>query len=162
MPINRYRIIVGFTLIELLVFIITSSMIILALSVVYKNSLTVTSQLIIDRQWQLLAKSQVENIISHKYDENSGENTQPCDIAIKCMPIGLDNNESFKRLETLDDIDDFNGYQDIPVRGVFRRVEVSYIGDELGIKYTHAKRIKVMVSDANGQYVMFSTIRVNH
>ncbi len=159
---TKNRFVLGFTLIQLLVFITISSITITTLVLVYRYSLTTTNQLIINSQRQSLAKSQIENIISRKYDENINANNKPCDITSACTSIGLDHNESFERIETLDDIDDFNGYEDQPETGVIRRVEVSFIGDALGIKHTHAKRIRVLVSSSNQQTVMFSVIRVNH
>ena len=159
---TRYRVVLGFTLIELLVFIVVSSITITTLAIVYRHSLTTTNQLLINSQWQSLAKSQIENIISRKFDENTKVNAKPCDITIACTDIGLDSGESFNRLDSLDDIDDFNGYEDQPETGIFRRVEVSFIGDKLGIKHTHAKRVRVYVSSPKKQSVMFSVIRVNH
>lgn len=159
---TRYRVCFGFTLIELLVFMVVSSIIISTLAIVYRHSLTTTNQLLVNSQWQSLAKSQIENIISRKYDENTKANVKPCDITAVCTGIGLDVGESFDRLESLDDIDDFNGYEDQPEIGIFRRVEVSFIGDKLGIKHTHAKRVRVLVGRFNEQSVMFSVIRVNH
>jgi MSHA pilin protein MshD len=158
----KNRCISGFTLIELLVFITISSIIITTLALVYRYSLTTTNQLIINSQRQSLAKSQIENIISRKYDESSNVDNKPCGITTNCTTIGLDYNESFDRIGTLDDIDDFNGYEDRPETGVIRRVEVSFIGEALGIKHTHAKRIRVSVSSSNQKTVIFSVIRVNH
>jgi hypothetical protein len=158
---TRNLLVLGFTLIELLAFIVVSSISITTLAIVYRYSLTATNQFLINSQWQSLAKSQIENIISRNYDENVKINDDLCGITIVCTAIGLDNNESFDRIHSLDDIDDFNGYEDHPYIGVFRRVEVSFIGEKLGVKHTHAKRISVSVGNAKQPSVVFSVIRVN-
>lgn len=140
----------GVTLIELVVFITVSSIIILALSVVFRQAMVSLQQPNLNNQILEMANYQLNTILSHRYDEASSGDGIPCDILIPCVGIGIESGENQNNIPSLDDVDDFNGLVDIPRSGFSRTVSVAYAGSQLGIANQYAKRIEVTVSSSSG------------
>lgn len=153
----------GVTLIELIVFIAVSSIVILALSVVFRQAMVSLQQPSINSQILDMAQYQLNTILSHRYDEASSEDGIPCDIQIACMGIGIESGENQNNIRSLDDVDDFNGLIDIPRSGFSRSVIVTYAGNQLGIANQYAKRIDVTVSSSsvNNASLTLSAYKIN-
>lgn len=152
----------GVTLIELIVFLVVSAVILVALAAVFQQTVTSVTEPANKNQLLQLAQSQLERVLARNYDENSPPDGVPCGIGIPCAGIGLDSGEAQSNLLTLDDIDDFNGFNDQPLPGFQRRVTVAYAGDNFAIDHTMAKRITVEVTASSGEQVSLSTYRVNY
>jgi len=80
---------------------------------------------------------------------------------IACAGVGLDSGESITNINTLDDVDDFHGYQDIPQTGYTRQIEVVNAGTDFGVSAAHAKRITVITTAPSGQSIQLSVYRFN-
>ena len=97
-----------------------------------------------------------------KYDENTPTGGIPiCGTPVACVGIGLDAGEVLSNIETLDDIDDFHNFQDVPQTGYLRQVTVVYAGADFGVAAENAKRITVTVTAPAGQQMMLSVYRFN-
>ncbi len=152
----------GVTLIELLVFITVTSVIVASLAGVYRQTIVSGNHSLINNQLLSLAQSQLEEIVSRKYDENSPIDGTACDRVIPCSGIGLESGENIRVPQSFDDIDDFNGYTDEPLPGFTRRVNVAYSGANFGINQQHVKRISVSVIASSGESISLHGYRVNH
>jgi len=156
MPTKRGQ---GFTLIELLVFIVVISLSLGALVVVMNQALIRSVDPIVQVRLLELAQSQLDEVQSRKYDENTPTGGLPACIAT-CAGVGLDG-ETLTSPSTLDDVDDFNGYTATPVPGYTVTVSVTLAGDDLGLALAAAKLITVSATTASGQSATLSTYRAN-
>ncbi|MGH1486117.1 MAG: type IV pilus modification PilV family protein [Cellvibrionaceae bacterium] len=152
----------GFTLIELIVFIVVIAMTTVVLGKIYQHSLTSLNTPLIKHQLSLMAQSKIEAISARKFDENTPADGTACDLLVPCAGIGLEAGESLSNTTTLDDIDDFHGYNDSPRPGFSRRVDVVYAGTDFGLSLQAAKQIRVSVSANTGENITLSVYRVNH
>jgi Tfp pilus assembly protein PilV len=151
----------GVTLIELLVFMVVTALIVVGLGRTFQYAMETSSQPLINNQLLLAAESMIDVINSRKYDENSAVNAAPCDIAIACVGRGLDSGENINDLQTLDDVDDFDGYSTVSAKGIALQVSVTYTGSALGIRQEHAKHILVRAQTASGKTLNLSVYRIN-
>jgi len=151
----------GVTLIELIVFIVVIGIMVVSLSAVFRQAMISLEQPIRDNKMLDLAHSQLNAILSRRFDENTPIDGTPCDISIPCAGIGLDVGESLSNTDFLDDVDDFNGYSDIPELGYTRSVNVMSSGVLLGLQASHAKRIDVTVTNIDGDSLVVTAYKVN-
>jgi len=151
----------GFTLIELIVFIVVMGIIVVSLSAVFRQAMTSLEEPTVNNKILDLAYSQLTTVLSRRFDENSPNDGNPCDVTVPCSGVGLDAGESLSNSAFLDDVDDFNGYSDIPETGFTRTIRVSYSGILLGIPQVYAKRIDVSVSASNGESITVTAYKVN-
>ena len=161
MPINNFHQ-RGFTLIELVAFIVVIGISVTAVGTVFQHSIVRIQDPLIHSQLISMAQSQLDETLSRQYDENTPTGGVPaCGSSIPCAGIGLDAGELLSSISTLDDIDDFNGYADIPQTGYARTVSVVYAGADFNVTSSHAKRITVTVTAPQGQSVNLSVYRFN-
>ncbi len=152
----------GVTLIELLVFMTVTSIIVVSIVSIYRQTIVSGNHSLINNQLLSLAQSQLEEITARKYDENSPDDGTACDRVIPCAGIGLESGENIRSPQSFDDIDDFDGYTDEPLSGFTRRVTVTYSGTSFGVSQQHAKRISVSVTASNGDSISLYDYKVNH
>lgn len=161
---DRHRVVPaqGFTLIEMLAFIVVIGISITAIGNVFVHSVVKIQDPLINSQLISMAQSQLDETLSRQYDENTPTGGVPaCGVDNACAGIGLDTGESLIDINTLDDVDDFHNFQDIPQTGYERRVSVVYAGDDFGVGNTNAKRITVIVTAPQGQSIQLSVYRFN-
>lgn len=152
----------GFTLIEMIAFIVIVGISVVAIGSVFQHSVTRIQDPLIYSQLISMAQSQLDETASRKYDENTPTGGIPiCGASGICAGIGLDAGESLLSSETLDDVDDFHGYQDIPQTGYSRSMVVVNAGSDFGVANANAKRITVTVTAPSGQAVSLSVYRFN-
>lgn len=151
----------GFTLIELISFIVVMGVIAVSLSTVFRQAMTSLEEPTVNSKMVDLAYSQLNAVLSRRFDENTPDNGTPCDFSIPCAGIGLDAGESLSNSDFLDDVDDFNGYSDIPEVGFTRTMRVTSSGTSLGITQAYAKRIDVSVSAPSGDSIVVTAYKVN-
>jgi len=155
----------GVTLIELIIFMIIMAISMMAISGVFQRSVIRVQDPLIYSQLLSMAQSLLDETSSRKYDENTPTGGVPsCNspsAALACAGFGLDLGEVITDISTLDDIDDFDGYQDTPQTGYQRVVSVSDAVDHFGVTAGDAKRIAVSVTAPNGYSVTLSTYRLN-
>lgn len=152
----------GVTLIELIVFITVTAVIAVSLSAVFQQAMSSLNQPIVNNQLTDMARSQLNAVLSRRFDENSPTDGTPCGVVIPCAGFGLDAGESLSDITHLDDVDDFDGYSDNPRAGFSRTVRVSQSGASFGIAQSHAKRIDVTVSSTAGDSLVLTAYKVNH
>lgn len=153
----------GFTLIELIVFIVVVGIAVVALASVFQHSVVRVQDPVIQSQLMSMAQSQLDETLSRRYDENTPTGGIPaCGTeGTTCAGIGLDTGENLTEISTLDDLDDFHGFQDIPQTGYSRQVSVVLAGSDFGVDINHAKRITVVATSPQGQSVTLSVYRFN-
>ncbi len=152
----------GFTLIEMIVFIVVVGISVVAIGSVFQHSVIKIQDPLINSQLLSMAQSQLDETLSRRYDENTPTGGIPaCGTTTVCAGIGLDSGESITNINTLDDVDDFHGYQDVPQVGYTREIEVINAGADFGVSAANAKRITVMVTASSGQSVQLSVYRFN-
>ena len=153
----------GISLVELLAFIVIVSVTVISLGKVFQNTSARINDPLINSQLISMAQSQLDEVISRKYDEATPTGGIPaCDTgSISCVGIGLDSGEVANDSTTFDDVDDYNNFQDTPLTGYSRQVGVVYAGDDFGISTQQAKRISVSVTAASGQAITLVTYRFN-
>jgi len=157
-----FSLVAGVTLIELLAFIVVIGVGVVAFGGVFQHSVIRVQDPLINSQLMSMAQAQFDEILSRKYDENTPTGGIPaCGSSPLCAGMGLDVGEVLSDISTLDDIDDFNGYQDIPQTNYLRQVSVVYAGTDFGVASENAKRITVSVSSSQGQSVSLSVYRFN-
>ena len=158
---NRWHL--GVTLIELIAFIVVVGVSVVAIGSVFQHSVIRVQDPIIHSQLISMAQAQLDETMSRRYDENTPTGGIPaCGTSgTTCAGLGLDAGELIADINTLDDIDDFNGYQDIPQSGYSRQVLVVYAGADFGVAPEHAKRITVTVTSPQGRSVNLSVYRFN-
>jgi MSHA pilin protein MshD len=162
MPINMYSQQRGFTLIELVAFIVVIGISVTAIGIVFQHSVVRIQDPLIHSQLVSMAQSQLDETLSRRYDENTPTGGVPaCGSLTPCAGIGLDAGEVLTTVSTLDDVDDFNGYQDIPQTGYQRTISVVNAGADFGVTAAHAKRITVTVTAPQGQSVSVAVYRFN-
>lgn len=152
----------GVTLIELIVFIVVTAIIMVSLTTVFRQAMVSLEQPAINNQMLDLARSQLEAVLSRRFDENTPSDGSPCDTLNPCAGVGLDSGESLLNTNSLDDVDDFNGYADTPIPGFTRTVGISLDGAALGIQQQYAKRIQVTVRTDGGSSLVLTAYKVNH
>jgi MSHA pilin protein MshD len=152
----------GFTLIEMVAFIVVIGISVTAIGTVFQYSVIRIQDPLIHSQLVSMAQSQLDETLSRQYDENTPTGGVPaCGVLTPCAGIGLDAGENVLLISTLDDIDDFNGYQDIPQTGYQRTVSVVYAGGDFGVTAAQAKRITVTATAPQGQSITLSVYRFN-
>lgn len=156
----------GFTLIELVVFIAVVAIALSTLLLAFNRSVTTSVDPLIKVRLLELCQSQLDEVIARKYDENTPTGGIPAcgsaeDGAINCAGIGLDSGESLADRNTLDDVDDFNGYSATPYSGYNVAISVALAGSELGLTNDQAKRVTVTATAPGGDSITLSTYRVN-
>ena len=167
MPTNRYyRSYSGFTLIELIAFLVVVGVSMVAIGSVFLYATERSQHPLIHSRMLTMAQSQLDEISSRRFDENTPTGGVPAcgttiDGAVACLGIGLDAGELITSISTLDDVDDFHGYQDQPDTGFMRQVSVVMAGEDFGITSDQAKRITVTVTSPQGTSMSLSTYRFN-
>jgi MSHA pilin protein MshD len=152
----------GFTLIELIAFIVVVGVSVTAIGSVFQYATTHSQDPLINSRLLTMAQSQMDEILSRKFDENTPTGGIPaCGNNIACAGIGLDGSELLTSIITLDDVDDFHLYQDIPEVGYARQVTVVSAGDDFGLDSQHAKRITVTATSPQGVSISLSSYRFN-
>ncbi len=151
----------GVTLIELIVFIIVISLSLGALVYVINQSLINSVDPITRVRLLEIAQSQLDEVQSRKFDENTPTGGVPACVGVGCAGIGLDAGEDLDDASTLDDVDDFHDYVTSPVPGYALLVQVVEAGVDLGLAAADGKRIEVTVTAASGETVTLSTYRAN-
>jgi MSHA pilin protein MshD len=152
----------GFTLIELVAFIVVIGISVVAIGSVFQHSIVRIHDPLINNQLLTMAQSQLDEVLSRKYDENTPTGGVPACVPLTtCAGIGLDIGESIADVSSLDDVDDFNGYIDIPLTGYHRQVFVIHGGSDFGIDEANAKRITVTVTSPQGEAITLSVYRFN-
>lgn len=153
----------GVTLIELIAFIIVVGVSVVAIGSVFQHSVVRVQDPIINSQLISMAQAQLDETMSRKYDENTPTGGIPaCNTAgVSCAGLGLDAGELITDTGTLDDVDDFDGYQDSPQSGYSRSIRVVYAGEDFGVTAENAKRITVTVTSPQGRSVQLSVYRFN-
>jgi MSHA pilin protein MshD len=141
----------GVSLVEMIVFIVVVSIALLALIGVYNQATINNVDPIIRVRALEAAQSKLDEILALKYDENtptggipacgSGQpNAQPCSST-----LGSDGN--------FNDVDDYNGWSDIPYTGYTRRVTVT--------SNNNIKLITVRVTTPTGETMLLASERAN-
>ena len=74
---------------------------------------------------------------------------------------GLDEGEDLTLINTLDDVDDFHLYEDIPEVGYTRTISVVSAGVDFGVVNEQAKRITVTVTSPQGVSMSLTSYRFN-
>ena len=152
----------GVTLIELIAFIVVIGISVTAVGKVFQHAVVRVQDPLINSQLVSFAQAQLNEILSRRYDENTPiGGVPPCGTALPCAGVGLDTAELLSVMNTFDDVDDFNGYQDIPQAGYVRQVNVVYAGEDFGVVSEHAKRITVTVTSPQGHSIRLSVYRFN-
>jgi len=152
----------GFTLIELLAFIVVVGVSVTVIGSVFQYAATRSQDPLINSRLLTMAQSQMDEVLSRKFDENTPTGGIPaCGNVIACTGIGLDDSELLTSSLTLDDVDEFHLYQDIPEPGYARQVTVVIAGDDFGVGTEHAKRITVTATSPAGVSVSLSSYRFN-
>ena len=130
----------GVTLIELIAFIVVLGIGVVAIGSVFQHSVVRVQDPIIHSQLISMAQAQLDEILSRRYDENTPVGGIPaCGTTILCAGLGLDSGEVITNIATLDDVDDFNGYEDTPQANYSRQVTVVYAGSDFGVAAENAK-----------------------
>lgn len=156
----------GFTLVELIAFLVVIGVSMTAIGSIFFYATERSQTPLINSRMLTMAQSQLDEISSRKFDENTPTGGIPAcgttiDNAVACAGLGLDEDEVLTVSSTLDDIDDFHLYQDEPDNGFTRRVEVFMAGEDFGVGNTQAKRITVTVTSPQGTSMSLSTYRFN-
>lgn len=152
----------GFSLIEMIAFIVVIGISVVAIGTVFQYSAVRVQDPLIYSQLASMAQSQLDETLSRQYDENTPTGGVPaCGTTIVCAGIGLDAGETLNDITTLDDVDDFNGYQDVPQIGYTRQITVVEAGEDFGLTAAHGKRITVTVTAPQGQSLRLSVYRFN-
>ena len=152
----------GVTLIELITFIVVTAVIVVALSAVFRQTMHAFGQPLMESKLVYFAQSQLDSVLSRRFDENSPNDGTPCDLVITCSGLGYESGENANNPNRWDDVDDFNGYTDSPELGYTRTVSVAYSGSNFGIDNSHAKRIDVTVIASNGNQIILTAYKINH
>jgi MSHA pilin protein MshD len=159
MPINIPK---GFTLIELIAFIVVVGICIVTMVSVFQYAVVRMQDPLINSQLITMAQAQLDETLSRKYDENTPVGGVPaCGASIVCAGIGLDAGEVITDINSLDDVDDFHGYGDIPRPGYSRSMSVVNAGADFGLATENAKLVSETVSSPQGQSMTLSVYRFN-
>lgn len=154
----------GFTLIELVAFIVVVGIAVVAIGKVFQHSVVHVQDPLIHSQLINMAQSQLDETLSRRFDENTPTGGVPAcgtSSGSVCVGIALDANESLADINSLDDVDDFHGYADIPQEGYTRSMTVVNAGEEFDVAQAYAKRITVTVTAPQGQTIHLSVYRFN-
>jgi MSHA pilin protein MshD len=156
----------GFTLIELVAFIVVVGLSITAIGSVFQYSVIRIQDPLINSHLLSMAQSQLDEVLSRKFDENTPTGGVPaCGTSVPCIGIGngigLDADEDLTLINTLDDVDDFHLYADIPEVGYTRTISVVSAGVDFGVVNEQAKRITVTVTSPQGLAMSLTSYRFN-
>jgi len=152
----------GFTLVELLAFIVVIGLSITAIGSVFQHSVVRIQDPLINSHLLSMAQSQLDEVLSRKFDENTPTGGIPaCGTITPCAGIGLDADEVLTLINTLDDVDDFHLYQDVSEAGYVREVRVESAGIDFGVGNEQAKRITVTVTSPRGVSMTLASYRFN-
>jgi MSHA pilin protein MshD len=152
----------GFTLIELVAFIVVIGLSITAIGSVFQYSVVRIQDPLINSHLLSMAQSQLDEVLSRKFDENTPTGGVPaCGGSAPCAGIGIEAGEELTSITTLDDVDDFHLYQDVPEVGYTREVSVVNAGTDFGVDNEQAKRITVTVTSPQGVAMSLASYRFN-
>lgn len=153
----------GFTLIELISFMVVIAITITGSLMVYRELLSSSAKPGIQQQLLQLCQNQLEVILSRPFDENTASGGVPaCGDGSSCAGIGLDAGETLGDSQSLDDVDDFNGYLDNPLPGYQREVSVSYAGNQFAVGNDQVKLIEVISRGPQGMVLRLAAYRANY
>lgn len=148
----------GVTLIETIIFMVVVSIALVTLVKVYSNAVNNSVDPVVRIRALELAQSQLDEILSRKFDENTPTGGIPaCDstAGVACLGIVADSD--------YDDVGDFNGFTDNSQAGHTVSVSVVEAGAELSssMNNRHARRVTVTVSVPDGSPIRLSAYKVN-
>ncbi len=157
----------GFTLIELIAFMVVMGIVIVAVGTAFQHSIVRMQDPLIKHQLLSMAQSSLDETLSRRFNENTPTGGVPAcgvmlnTVLIPCASAGLDAGESIMDINSLDDVDDFHGFQDIPATGFSRSIQVVSAGEDFGMNSNDAKFISVTVTSPNDQTITLSVYRFN-
>ncbi len=138
----------GVSLVEMIVFIVVVSIALLALIGVYNQATINNVDPIIRVRALEAAQSKLDEILALKYDENTPTGGIPaCNSG---APSATCNNATDSNMN---DVDDYNGWSDIPYTGYTRRVTVT--------SNNNIKLITVRVTTPTGETMLLAAERAN-
>jgi MSHA pilin protein MshD len=169
----------GYTLVEMVVIIVVLAVALTGVTLVINRAVIQSPEGLIQTRAMELAQAYLDEILSKRFDENSGNGGTPrcnstdnsavaCTAAIPSADAGEAGRSAF------DDVDDYHGLDEQPPVSLasgaalglydgFRvQVNVVYAGTELGLaSNSQAKRITINVSTPLGNTIPVSAYRVN-
>lgn len=167
--------ITGYSLIEMIVVIVVLAIGLTGITLMINRTVQQSPEALVQTRAMELAHSYLDEILSKRFDENSGQGGIPRCNSIDngqqaCSTIGPDSGEN---RQTYDDVDDYHGTSDNPpilVTGTPSyydsytvTVTISLAGTELGLASNNrAKRITVNVITPLGNTIPVSAYRVNY
>jgi len=137
----------GVTLLEMIVFIVVVSIALTALTAVYNQSVSRSSEPLIRQRALNLAQAKMDEVLALKYDAMTPTGGVPA-----CDSIGAPacNNATDS---DMNDVDDFNNQTDTPYSGYQRVVTVTLLND--------VKRIQVRVSAPDASSILLTAEKAN-
>jgi len=164
----------GVTLIELVISIVVLSIAIVAMM----NSFSVSMRHSADPLWRnkslKLAQLYLDEILAKNYDESTPLGGIPFEPTPLCSSLNSDGSET---RETFDDVDDYNGVDDLPPVNLSNSIDVSYalyrvtvevtcdgdnVGATGGTSDNHAKKITVIVTPPGQSPMTFAVYKGNY
>ena len=163
----------GYSLIELIVTIVVTSIVLVIFYSIFapnqKNSVSAVLQV----KAAEIGQAYLEEIILKRFDENTPiGNALRCNqtVALLCGPIA--NEEGAGNRSLFDDVDDYHGLDDQPVKDAFGNdrigfdgyrvtVSVSYAGTDFGLASQDLKKVDVTVFTPEGNNIVFSQYKGN-
>lgn len=168
------------SLIELVVTIVIMAIVLTGIAVLFFDTVKKTPEPVIDIRAAELGQAYLDEILTKRYDENSGQGGTPrcnsTDPGSKACSTTLGPDPGETRA-TYDDVDDYNGLNESPPKDALGntrtgyanyRVQVSVVyagtgADGLGLASNQdAKLITVTVTSPLGTKMVFSAYRVNY
>lgn len=165
----------GFSLIEMVVVIVVLAVGLTGVTLVINETVKQSPKPLVQTRAMELAQTYLDEILAKRFDEQSGQGGIPrCDSvdnAAQTCSNTMGNEEGGSRL-LFDDVDDYNGLDNLPpitASGVvlnqydsYRvQVSVAYAGTELGLANRGAKRITITITTPLGTTLPVSAYRVN-
>lgn len=156
----------GATLVELVITIVIISVAVAGVVGAFSTIAGRSSDALIDSKAIALAQVYLDEVLSKKYDNDTGEGGAVAPPGSNLCAIG---NEGQSRA-TYDDVDDFDGVNDAPPRtpvggiaagyaGFAVAVGVACAGGEVGVANDAAKRIQVAVTTPQNKTLTFTVYR---
>lgn len=170
----------GFTLVEMVVVIVVLALGLVGVTLVINRTVLQSPEALIHTRAMEIAHAYLDEIMSQRFDENSGQGGLPrCDSTDPNQQactntLGPDNPPPENDRTQYDDVDDYDGLSHSPPKalasgndlseydGFGVTVNVVFAGSELGFAdNTRAKRVVVTVSRPFGNSIAVSAYRVN-